>query len=187
MSAAPSPESGAMSVQRQRKVRMGEQFGALIAGSEAVLAARYDGLTVAQLERLRAEAAAVGGRLKVVKNSVAGRVLAGNAAFAPLAERLSGQLIYAAAPSAPALAKAMSAFAKENESLQLVAGAMDGSAMDAAQIAALATLPSREQLLAQLAGTLAAPAAKLARTLQEIPSSLARALSAVRDGRDGGS
>ena len=184
MSASPATAT-AMSVQRQRKVRMGEQFALMIADSEAVLAARCDGLTVAQLERLRVEAGAVGGRLRVVKNSVAGRVLAANPDFAPLADKLSGQLIYGAAESAPALAKAMSAFAKDNEKLRIVAGAMRGSALGADQISQLATLPSREEMLARLAGTLAAPASKLARTLQEIPSSLARVLVQVRD-RSGG-
>ena len=178
MSAA-AAEAAPMSVQKTRKLRMGEEFAQLLADSEVVLAARYDGLTVADLEKLRAETRAAGGRLKVIKNTVASRVLAGNPDFAPLADKLSGQLIYGVAPSAPALAKAMSSFAKENESLRLVAGAMQGSALAGEQITALATLPSREQLLAQLAGTLAAPVAKLARTLQEIPSSLARALAAV--------
>ena len=187
MSAAPV-EAAPMSVQRQRKVRMGDQFARMLADSEVVLAAHYDGLTVIQLEKLRADARAAGGQLKVVKNSVAGRVLAATPDFAPLAEqKLSGQLIYAVAPSAPALAKVMSGFAKENESLRIFAGAMQGGALAAEQIVALATLPSREQLLAQLAGTLAAPVAKLARTLQEIPSSFARAIAAVRDAGDGAS
>ncbi len=176
--------AGRMSAARARKVRMAEDFAQVVEGCEAVLAAQCDGLSVAAMEQLRASARAAGGRIKVVKKTVAGRVLAANSEFAPLAGQRAGQLLFAAAPSAPALAKALRDFASENEGLRMAGGAMQGSYLSAEQCAALAALPTREELLAQLAGTLAAPAAKLARTLAAVPSGLARALAAVCESRD---
>ncbi len=180
---AVQPAAGRMSIARARKVRMAEDFAQLVDGCEAVLAAQCDGLSVAAMEQLRASAREAGGRVKVVKKTVAGRVLAANSEFAPLAGQLAGQLLFAAAPSAPALAKALRDFASENEGLRIAGGAMQGSYLTVQQCAVLAALPTREELLAKLAGTLAAPAAKLARTLAAGPAGFARALAAVCDSR----
>ena len=80
-----------------------------------------------------------------------------------------------------AVAKVLNDFAKGNEKLVIAGGAMPGQVMTAQQIAALASLPSREELLAKLAGTLQAPIAKLVRTMNEIPARFVRTVAAVRD------
>jgi len=77
----------------------------------------------------------------------------------------------------------LSEFAKDNETLKIRIGAMSGKLMSLAQVQALAKLPSREQLLATLAGTLQAPIVKFVRTLNEVPSKFVRALAAVRDAK----
>jgi large subunit ribosomal protein L10 len=75
-------------------------------------------------------------------------------------------------------------FAKENELFVIKSGAMANAMMSTADIKALATMPSREELLAKLAGTLQAPIAKLARTLNEVPGKFARALAAVHAAKE---
>jgi large subunit ribosomal protein L10 len=78
----------------------------------------------------------------------------------------------------------LSEFAKENEQFVIKAGAMPNSVMSVQDIKALAALPSRDELLAKLAGTLQAPIAKLVRTLNEVPGKFVRALAAVRDAKE---
>jgi large subunit ribosomal protein L10 len=85
------------------------------------------------------------------------------------------------------VAKVLNDFAKGNEKFVITGGAMPGHVMSAKDIAALASLPSREELIAKLLGTMQAPIAKLVRTLNEVPAKLVRALAAVRDARAAGS
>ena len=178
-----APKTDSQKDQRQRKQAMAAAFQADCDGTEALFVAEYSGLDVATLAVLRAQARAAGGRVRVVKNTVAKRVLAENPGLAPLADSLVGQLIYGSGQSAPTIAKVLKEFAKEHEELSIKAGVMDGSLIDANGVMRMADLPPREQLLGILAGALAAPVAKLARTLGELPASLARTLSAVRDAR----
>jgi large subunit ribosomal protein L10 len=91
--------------------------------------------------------------------------------------------MYGIAQDPVAGAKVLSEFAKENEQFVIKAGAMPNSVMSVQDIKALATLPSRDELLAKLAGTLQAPIAKLVRTMNEVPGKFVRALAAVRDAK----
>jgi large subunit ribosomal protein L10 len=83
-----------------------------------------------------------------------------------------------------ASAKLLNDFAKTNEKVVVKAGAMPGSLLSAAEVKSLATMPSREELLAQVLGTMQAPVAKFVRTLNEVPARFARTLAAVRDARE---
>lgn len=181
-----SPEPARQSAQRVRKEAMAATFLADCEGTEALFVAEYKGIDVASMAQLRAQVRAAGGRVRVVKNTVAKRVVSQIPALAPLADSLSGQVLYGSGPSAPAVAKALKGFAKEHEELKVRAGAMDGTLIDAAGVGRLADLPPRDVMLAVLAGTLNAPIAKLARTLGEVPAKLARALASVRDSRGEG-
>ncbi|MBF2735615.1 MAG: 50S ribosomal protein L10 [Betaproteobacteria bacterium AqS2] len=172
-----------MSVQRRRKVGMAELFAADCGAAEGVFVAAYAGLSVADMMALRRSARAADCRVRVVKNTVAKRVLAADERFAALASSLQGPLLYGTGASAPAVAKMLRDFAKENDSLKLVAGAVDGGVLDVAQVEKFASLPSRDELRGILAATLNAPIAKLARTLADAPGRLARAVAAVRDGK----
>ncbi len=172
-----------MSVQRRKKVAALAEFEGLCAKSDGLFVASYTGLNVAQLTALRQSAREAGGNIKVLKNTVAKRVLAADPKFAPLAQRLNGQLLYGTGSSAPALVRALCDFAKEQEALEVRGGAFSGLILSPEQCKHLANLPSREKLLAQLAGTLNAPLGKLARTLQDMLVSLARSLAAVRDAK----
>ena len=98
---------------------------------------------------------------------------------------MSGPLVYGISTDPVAAAKVVHDFAKTNEKLILKAGAIHGQLMDSKAIGALAQLPSREVLLAQLLGTLQAPVATFVRTLNEVPSRFVRTLAAIQDSRQG--
>ena len=95
-----------------------------------------------------------------------------------------GPLIYGVSQDPVAVAKVLQDFAKANERLVIRAGALPNSIIDANAIKALAALPSREELLAKLLGTMQAPTVKFVQTLNEVPTSFVRALAAVRDQRE---
>jgi large subunit ribosomal protein L10 len=94
-----------------------------------------------------------------------------------------GPLAYGIGPDPVAVAKVLNDFAKSNEKFVITGGAMPGQLMTAKQIAALASLPSRDELIAKLMGTMQAPVAKLLRTMNEVPAKFVRALAAVRDAK----
>ena len=168
-----------------RKREITSALAETLTTAEAVIVAQNNGLTAGEMAGLRDSLRESGARARVVKNTLARRALR-DSPFAPLADKLSGPLIYGAGPDPAALAKAFRDTAKENEKLELRGGALKDSALDVAGVSALADLPGREQLLAMLAGTMSAPAGKLARTLNEIPSKFVRALAAVRDAKEAG-
>jgi large subunit ribosomal protein L10 len=97
---------------------------------------------------------------------------------------MSGPLVYGIAKDPVAGAKVLADFAREHERFVIRAGAMPNAVMTAAEVKVLATMPSREELLAKLAGTMQAPMAKLVRTLNEVPGRFVRTLAALRDARE---
>ena len=97
-----------------------------------------------------------------------------------------GPLIYGISDDPVAAAKVISDFAKTNDKLVVMGGSLPGSAFDAAGVKALATMPSREELLSKLLGTMQAPIATFVRTLNEVPTKFVRALAAVRDQKQDG-
>jgi large subunit ribosomal protein L10 len=153
-----------------------------VAGAKAIVMAENRGIPVADMTLLRAKARASGVYFRVVKNTLVRRAVA-ETPFAGLAEKMSGPLAYGIGPDPVAVAKVLSDFAKGHEKFVIAGGAMPGHVMSAKEIAALATLPSREELLAKLVGTLQAPVAKFVRTLNEVPSKFVRGLAAVRDAK----
>src|SRR5687768_5829475 len=163
---------------------MVSEVSAKLAGAQAVIVAEYRGLDVGRVTQLRAKARKSGLYLRVLKNTLARRAVKGTP-FEKLTEQMSGPLMYGIAADPVAGAKVLSEFAKENELFVIKAGAMPNAVMSAKDIKALALLPSREELLAKLAGTLQAPIAKLVRTLNEVPARFARTLAAMRDAKSG--
>jgi large subunit ribosomal protein L10 len=156
---------------------------AKLAGAQAVIVAEYRGLNVEKVTQLRSRARKSGLYLRVLKNTLARRAVKGTP-FEKLAEQMSGPLMYGIAQDPVAGAKVLSEFAKEQELFVIRGGAMPNSLMSAKDIKALALLPSREELLAKLMGTMQAPVTKLVRTMNEVPTKFVRALAAVRDARE---
>jgi large subunit ribosomal protein L10 len=168
---------------RQEKAAMVEEVSALVAGAQAIVVAEYRGLDVEAVTKLRKQARSQGVRLRVLKNTLARRAVS-DTPFAGLAEKLVGPLMYGFSSDPVAAAKVLAGFAKDNDKLVVKAGAMPNSVLDAAGVKALATLPSREELLAKLMATMKAPIGQFVRTLNEVPARLVRTLAAVRDAKE---
>jgi large subunit ribosomal protein L10 len=166
----------------QQKEAVVAEVAKQIAGAQAIVMAENRGMPVAAMTQLRAKARASGVYFRVVKNTLVRRAVA-ETPFAPLADRMVGPLAYGIGPDPVAVAKVLNDFAKGNEKFVIAGGAMPGQVMSAKEITALASLPSREELLARLVGTMQAPIAKLVRTLNEVPSKFVRTLAAVRDAK----
>lgn len=169
-----------MSLNRQEKAVVIEEVSAEVAKAQSIVIAEYRGLDVASVTVLRKTARESGVYLRVLKNSLARRAVAGTA-FEPLAEQLTGPLIYGISADPVAAAKVLAGFAKSNDKLVIKAGALPNSLLNQDGVKALATMPSREELLSKLLGTMQAPIAQFVRTLNEVPTKFARGLAAVRD------
>src|SRR2546421_4179441 len=159
------------------------EVAAKLAAAQAVIVAEYRGLDVGRVTQLRAKARMSGLYLRVLKNTLARRAVKGTP-FEKLTDKLVGPLMYGIAADPVAGAKVMSEFAKDNELFVIRAGAMSNSVMSDKDVKALALLPSREELLARLMGTIQAPVAKLVRTMNEVPAKFVRTLAAYRDSKE---
>jgi large subunit ribosomal protein L10 len=156
-----------------------------LAGAQSVIVAEYRGLNVERVTQLRSKARKSGVYLRVLKNTLARRAIRGTP-FEKLSDRMVGPLMYGISQDPVAGAKVLSEFARENELFVIKAGAMPNAVMSVEEIKALAQLPSREELIATLLGTLQAPMAKLVRTLHEVPGKFVRTLAAYRDAKQSG-
>ena len=173
-----------MGLSLEQKQAMVSEVSGQLKGAQAVIVAEYRGLNVDRITQLRSKARSSGLYLRVLKNTLARRAVQGTP-FEKLAESLTGPLMYGISKDPVAGAKVLSEFAKENEQLVIKAGAMPNTMMSAKDVKALALLPSRDELLAKLMGTMQAPVAKLVRTMNEVPARFARTLAAVRDAKSG--
>jgi len=171
-----------MSLNLEQKQQVVAEVARQVAGAQAIVMAENRGMAVADMTQLRAKARASGVYFRVVKNTLVRRAVA-ETPFAPLADKMVGPLAYCIGPDPVAVAKVLSDFAKGNEKFVITAGAMRGQVMSPRDVVALASLPPREELLARLMGTMQAPMAKLARTLNEVPGKFVRTLAALRDSK----
>ena len=172
-----------MGLNLEQKQAVVAEVAAKLAGAQAVIVAEYRGLDVGRVTQLRAKARKSGLYLRVLKNTLARRAVKGTP-FEQLSDQMVGPLMYGIAADPVAGAKVLADFAKESELFVIRGGAMPGSRMSDKDVKALALLPSREQLLAKLVGTLQAPMAKLVRTMNEVPARFARTLAAYRDSKE---
>ena len=172
-----------MGLNLEQKQAVVAEVAAKLAGAQAVIVAEYRGLDVGRVTQLRAKARKSGLYLRVLKNTLARRAVKGTP-FESLSDQMVGPLMYGITADPVAGAKVLSEFARENELFVIRGGAMPGSRMSDKDVKALALLPSREQLLAKLVGTLQAPVAKLVRTMNEVPARFARTLAAYRDSKE---
>jgi large subunit ribosomal protein L10 len=160
-----------------------QEVSAKVATAQAIVLAEYRGLEVGNMTELRRQARRSGVYLRVLKNTLARRAVK-DTPFAKLADQMVGPLVYGISSDPVATAKVMNEFAKGNDKFVIKAGAMPNAVISAKEVAALASMPSREELLAKLMGTMQAPSAQFVRTLNEVPSKFVRALAAVRDAKE---
>jgi len=154
-----------------------------LAKAQAVILAEYRSVPVKDMTELRKRARGVGVYLRVLKNTLARRAVA-ETPFKGLTEKMVGPLAYGISADPVAVAKVLQEFAKDNEKFVIKGGAMPNMVMSAREVADLAKMPSRRELLTKLVATMQAPIAKFVRTLNEVPGKFARTLAAVRDQKE---
>ena len=172
-----------MALNREAKAMVIDDVSAQLAQAQSVILAEYRGLDVANITELRKKARDAGVYLRVLKNTLVRRSVAGTP-FEMLADKMVGPLIYGISTDPVAAAKVMNDFAKANEVFVIKAGALPNYLMDAAGVKALASMPSRDELLSQLLGTMQAPVAQFVRTLNEVPSKFVRTVAALKTQRE---
>lgn len=172
-----------MSLNRTEKAVVIDEVKTELVKAQAVIIAEYRGLDVASATVLRKTARESGVYLRVLKNTLVRRAIA-DTPFQDIDDQLVGPLMYAISEDPVAAAKVLSGFAKTNEALVIKAGAMPNSLLTVEGVKALATMPSRDELLAKLLGTMQAPITQFVRTLNEVPTKFVRGLAAVRDQKE---
>ncbi|QTN30334.1 50S ribosomal protein L10 [Rhodoferax sp. AJA081-3] len=153
-----------MSLNRSEKEAVISDVTGLAAKAQTLVIAEYRGITVADMTKLRNNARSNGVSLSVLKNTLARRAVAGSG-FEVVADQMTGPLIYGFSVDAVAAAKVVAEFAKTNDKLVIRAGAYGGKALDVNGVKQLASIPSKEVLLAQLLGLMQSPISRTARVL----------------------
>ena len=156
-----------MSLNRSEKQAVIDEVTGLAAKAQTLVMAEYRGITVADMTKLRSAARSNGVTLSVLKNTLARRAVAARG-FAVVSDLMTGPLIYGFSVDAVAAAKVVSDFAKTNEKLVIRGGAYGGKALDVNGVKQLASIPSKEVLLAQLLGLMQSPISRTARVLAAI-------------------
>tara|TARA_R110002049_G_scaffold183175_2_gene351111 strand:- start:167 stop:688 length:522 start_codon:yes stop_codon:yes gene_type:complete len=169
-----------LSLNLEEKKAVVAEVAEQVASAQTVVVAEYRGITVEKLTTLRANARKEGVYLRVLKNTLVRRAFA-DTPFAGLSDQLVGPLAYGMSKDPVAAAKVMHEFAKTNDKFIVKAGAMPNFIMSAKDVGNLASMPSRDELLAKLLGTMQAPVTQFVRTLNEVPTKFVRGLAAVRD------
>ena len=169
-----------MSLKLEEKKEVVAEVSEQVNDAQAIVLAEYRGLEVGDMTQLRAQARKSGVYLRVLKNTLVRRAVDGTP-FSGLANEMVGPLVFGISADPVAAAKVLNDFAKGNDKFVIKAGAMPNQVMDVKGVQALASMPSREELLAKLLGTMQAPIAKFVRTLNEVPTGFVRGLAAVRD------
>ena len=153
-------------------------------GVSAMWVVDYRGLTVKEMQQLRRDIRETGSVMKVDKNTLVHLALA-EAELPTLDDMLAGPSAFVfSGNDVAASAKALKTFAKANENLEIKGGLMEGAAVSAAEVEAIASLPSREQLMAQIAGAISGVARGLATTINGVPRGLAQVVKAVAEQKE---
>jgi large subunit ribosomal protein L10 len=179
--ADPLQKSGSVNwseqVDRAAKSELVTSLNAVLKDTGLVVVAHYAGMTVAQLTDYRKRVKEAGGKVKVAKNRLAKLALK-DTSYEAIGDLFKGPTCVAYSKDPIAAAKASVAYAKGNEKLVILGGAMGATVLDARAVKALAELPSLDELRAKLIGLLNAPATKIARTVKEPGAKLARVIQA---------
>lgn len=169
-----------MGLNMEEKQAAVAEISAEVTQAQAIVVAEYRGLEVAAMTDLRKKARGSGIYLRVLKNTLARRAVAATP-FAGLSEKMVGPLAYGISRDPVKVAKVLYEFARGNDKFVIKAGAMPNFVMSPKDVANLAMLPSRDELIAKLTATMQAPIAKFVRTLNEVPARFVRTVAAVRD------
>ena len=165
---------------RAQKEKVVDELGQIFDSSGVVVVSRYEGMTVAEMQDLRARMRDAGGSVRVAKNKLAKIALEGKAASS-ISEFLTGMTVLAYSEDPVAAAKVIDAYAKDNSKLEILGGAMGENALDVEGVKAVAKLPSREELIASIVGCIVAPASNIAGAIGAPASNIASILSTIEE------
>lgn len=156
-----------MSLNLEDKKAVVAEVAAQVAAAQTIVIAEYRGIQVGSMTKLRAKAREQGVYLRVLKNTLARRAVA-DTPFAGLADKMVGPLVYGISADAVAAAKVLNDFAKADDKIVIKAGSFEGKVLNAAEVAQLASIPSREELLSMLLYVMQAPVSGMARALAAV-------------------
>lgn len=165
---------------RAQKERVVDELGQIFESSGVVVVSRYEGMTVAEMQDLRARMREAGGSVRVAKNKLARIALEGKAASS-ISGYLTGMTVLAYSEDPVAAAKVIDAYAKDNPKLEILGGAMGDTALDPAGVKSVAQLPSREELIASVVGCIGAPGSSIAGAIGAPASNIASILSTIEE------
>ncbi|OJI95426.1 LSU ribosomal protein L10P [Planktotalea frisia] len=165
---------------RAQKEQLVDELGQIFESSGVVVVAHYAGLTVVEMQDLRARASEAGGAVRVAKNRLAKIALEGKPCES-IADYLTGMTVLTYSEDPVAAAKVAEDFAKENKNFEILGGAMGENALDRAGVTAVSKMPSRDELIASIVGCIGAPASNIAGALGAPASNIAGILSTIED------
>ncbi len=165
---------------RAQKEKVVEELGQIFESSGVVVVSRYEGMTVAEMQDLRARMREAGGSVRVAKNKLAKIALEGTPA-ASIGTYLLGMTVLAYSEDPVAAAKVIDGYAKDNQKLEILGGAMGGTALDPDGVRAVAKMPSRDELIASIVGCIVAPASNIAGAIGAPASNIASILSTIEE------
>jgi len=167
-------------VDRAQKEKVVEELGQIFESSGVVVVAHYEGMTVAQMQDLRADMRAVGGAVRVAKNKLAQIALEGKPG-AGMADLLKGMTVFAYSEDPVAAAKVCDGYAKKNDKFVILGGAMGNTVLDPAGVKTVASMPSREELIAQIVSCIGAPASNIAGAIGAPAANIAGILKTLEE------
>ena len=165
---------------RAQKEKLVDELGQIFDSSGVVVVSRYEGMTVAEMQDLRAQMREAGGAVRVAKNRLAKIALDGRPCES-IGEFLTGMTVLAYSEDPVAAAKVVEGYAKTNPKLEILGGAMGETALDQAGVKAVAAMPSREELIASIVGCIGAPASNIAGAIGAPASNIASILSTIEE------
>ena len=165
---------------RAQKEKVVEELGQIFESSGVVVVAHYEGMTVAEMQDLRAQMREAEASVRVAKNKLTKIALEGKPA-ASIAEYLTGMTVLAYSEDPVAAAKVADKYAKDNDKFVILGGAMGETALDPAGVKSVASMPSREELIASIAGCIGAPASNIAGAIGAPASNIASILSTIEE------
>ena len=165
---------------RAQKESVVEELGQIFESSGVVVVSHYAGLTVAEMQDLRARMSDAGGSVRVAKNRLAKIALQGTPAEG-IADLMTGMTVLSYSEDPVAAAKVANDYAKENDKFVILGGSMGETVLDQAGVEAVAAMPSREELIASIVGCIGAPASNIAGAIGAPASNIASILSTIEE------
>lgn len=175
-----NPQIWSETVDRAQKEQLVDELGQIFESSGVVVVSHYAGLTVANMQDLRAKASDAGAAVRVAKNRLA-KIALNDKPCASIADLLTGMTVLTFSEDPVAAAKVAEDFSKDNDNFVILGGAMGENALDRAGVTAVSKMPSRDELIATIAGMLGAPASNIAGAIGAPASNIASILSTIED------